>query len=78
MHFREERGDGGESVGVITGLLIVNTSAPAGMEVVCWRAHFSGWCSLVAPYFFFFNHIQMGKNFWLELRRKGHGALLDG
>lgn len=24
-------------MGVITGLLIVNTSAPAGMEVVCWR-----------------------------------------
>lgn len=69
-------------MGVITGLLIVNTSAPAGMEVVCWRVttglqwvvQFSG-----SVLFFFFNHIQRGKkNFWLELPRKGHGVLLDG
>lgn len=42
--FKQERGDRGESVGVITGLLIVDTSAPAGMEVVWWRAH--NWTSV--------------------------------
>lgn len=38
MHLKqEERGDRGEKVGVIAGLVFVNTSAPAGMEASCWR-----------------------------------------
>lgn len=57
VHFKQgERGDRGENVGVITGLLFVNASAPAGMEEVCRKGSeldFSGWCSLVALYFFF-------------------------
>lgn len=36
MYFKqEERGDRGGKVGVITGLVFVNTSAPAGMEASC-------------------------------------------
>lgn len=84
VRLKQERGDRGESVGVITGLVFVKTSVSCGDGgglLEGSRLHFSGWCSLVAPCFFFYLFIfktTFTFFFWLEPPRKGHGALLDG
>lgn len=64
-------------MGVIAGLLFVNTSAPAGPEVACWRDQ--NWTSVVSWLltFLFLYHIQryMWVMCWLKLPLGGAGIV---